>query len=339
MRNFFFPVADSTIYSEFPLQNAGFDEIISVGKTNSGEDIARAVLDFDFIALSQSVQLQQIPPNAEFDLRLYMANATNVSRMQSIIVCPLSQSWSEGQGYFYQNVVQETDGVSWTYRTSGSSWDITGSSYYASPTASAIMPIPLGDVVVNVTPLVQQFISGAFFDGILVKYPTEDESDTLNNGLLSFFSKDTHTVYSPVLVAKWDDSMYNTGSLASASMFSLSVHPRNLSPTYKVGEQTRIDLSVREQYPVKQFATQFTAFAGNQYLPSSSYYSIVDVQSQEVIIPFDTYSLISTDFNGSYFNLRIEKMFPRRFYKVMIKVVGSGYEYIFDNNYQFTISL
>jgi hypothetical protein len=156
---------------------------------------------------------------------------------------------------------------------------------------------------------------------------------------LKVFSRNTHTVFSPVLIAKWDDSIYQTGSWTSASSDALTVYPVNLRPEYKQGELARIDLVARELYPMKTFTTQFEAWK-NRYLPRTSYYSVVDVQSQEVIIPFDDYSKISVDSDSNYIMFAVDKLFPRRYYKLMFKVVfPDGHQYIFDEHNNFTVAL
>src|ERR1017187_9408889 len=194
MRNFFFPLKDASIYSELPSRTTGLDEILEVGKTDDGLNSIRSLIDFDFSAISSSIANGAIPSNAKYDIRLFVANATKIARNQVIQVFPLSQSWCEGSGYFYQNIVGETDGVSWKFRSSGSTWAIYGATYYPSPSASGSTAVPLTDLTIDVTNLVQQFISGAYSDGFLIKYPNTDESSSANQGDLSFFSKDTHTI-------------------------------------------------------------------------------------------------------------------------------------------------
>src|ERR1019366_4980998 len=130
MRNFFFPLQDASIYSELPTRTTGLDEILEVGKTDDGMNIIRSLIDFDFFAISSSVATGGIPSNAEYDIKLFVANATKIARNQIVQFFPLSQSWSEGSGYFYQDIMEEVDGVSWQFRSSGSAWAVSGAAYF-----------------------------------------------------------------------------------------------------------------------------------------------------------------------------------------------------------------
>jgi hypothetical protein len=65
-------------------------------------------------------------------------------------------------------------------------------------------------------------------------------------------------------------------------------------------------------------------FRSNKYLPSSSYYSVVDVKTGETIIPFDTtYTKISCDATSNYANLTLSGLYPNRRYSFTIRVDDS----------------
>ena len=128
MRRFYFPIKDTTIYEEFPSREAGLDEILEFGKTLQGTKACRALVDFNISDISSSIVNGIISPNSVFDLEFIIANSSNLLTDQIIYVYPLSQSWREGQGYFYQNILEESQGSTWRYRYSGSLWAISGSS-------------------------------------------------------------------------------------------------------------------------------------------------------------------------------------------------------------------
>jgi len=59
----------------------------------------------------------------------------------------------------------------------------------------------------------------------------------------------------------------------------------------------------------------------NDKVPTSSFYSILDSVTDDVIIPFDeTATRIDCDSNGSFFKLRMDSFFPERFYKIKLKI-------------------
>ncbi len=350
MRRFYNPIKDASIYSEFPQKNSGLDEILEVGKSLDGLNSIRSLIQFDINAISASIQSGIIPPSASFDLKLYLARADDLQYGQTIELHPVSQSWVEGTGYFYQNSnvpftssrnptggYFENDGVTWKNRFSASIWNNSGSDF-VTLSSSVTLAQPVTDVLVDVTSIIGSMISGTYVGGLVLKFPDADELNNRIIGDTRFFSRNTHTIYAPILVAKWNDQVYVTGSISASDIPSeLSVLPRNLRPHYIINESVRVDLSVRDQYPIKTFDTTFSAFAGNQRLPSSSYFSIIDQQSNTTIIPFDDYSRVNSDGSGSYVNFRIEGVSPGRYYKLIIKVVDGGYEQIFDNAHIFTV--
>jgi hypothetical protein len=67
-------------------------------------------------------------------------------------------------------------------------------------------------------------------------------------------------------------------------------------------------------------------------LPSSSYYSIKDNETEEIIIGFDNYTKISCDPDGHYFYLDTTGLEKERYYKVLIRVdCDNGNSYTFDS--------
>lgn len=338
MRQFFFPTQDVSLYEEFPNRQTGLDEILEVGKSDEGTYSKRSLILFDIAAISSSMLNRTLPLSASFDLKLFVSRAEKLVYSQSVNIYPVSQSWKEGTGYFYHDSFEDTDGATWVYKETGSRWATSGSSFISSTSSSVIVGNPIVDFQFDVTSIVRSWLSGTFPNyGLVAKFPTIDESNPANEGSVWFFSRNTHTVFLPTLIAKWDDSSRATGSMSASSDTNLSVYPTNLKPLYRQGEIVRVDVLARSTYPLKTTATVFTGWQ-DSYLPTSSYYSIEDVQSKEVIIPFDDYSKLSVDSNGNFFKFRVEKMYPRRYYKVLFKVVTStGYQHVIDDNYTFSI--
>lgn len=339
MRKFYYPIKDVSLYEEYPTRQTGMDEILEVGKTTEGDYSIRSLLEFDIASISASISAGTIDGSANFDLKVFSALQDRIIVGQVLALYPVSQSWVEGQGYFYQDRLEETSGATWSQRDTGSLWANSGSSYLSGSEVSGSED-DANDFTFDVTDIIRSWVSGSISNyGAVLKFSDFDESNLSNTGCYKFYSRQTHTVYSPMLVAKWDDSTYNTGSMDAAPDTGLIVYPANLRPAYRTDENVRIDLVARAQYPLKTFDTQFTAWQ-THYLPATSYFSIIDAQSKEVIIPFDDYSKVSEDSSGPFVNFTIQNMHPRRFYLFLIKVVTStGYEYVFDNNYTFTITL
>ena len=342
MRKFIFPQKDASIYENNPTLNSGLDEILDVGKSGTvigtGSYAIRSLLQFDISAISESIYAGQIPDSAKFFLNLYIANASNLESSQSIYVYPISQSWTEGTGFTAQSVDNPSDGVSWDYRTgekyqlpwTGSSW-ITGSEFSYSFES-------IEDVRLDVSSVVQQWISGSISNnGFIIKISADQESSSSISPLISFFSKQTHTVFKPTLEVAWASQSYYTGSLVASNLTDSFIGVRNLFSEYSQGTVSRVNLSVREKYPLKTFVNIFSRYIGSQYLPTSSYYMVMDNSNNQIVMPFDEYSSISCDSSGSFFMLDTSGLYSNREYKIFIKVETSEISQIFDTKATFRI--
>ena len=106
MRNILTASKDTTIYKVYPTNNAGLDEILEIGKLVNTDEVepsfvsasARSLLYFSLPTTAS------VSADANYYLNLRLANATDISRGQTVLVYAVSRSWDEGSGYFYQNI-------------------------------------------------------------------------------------------------------------------------------------------------------------------------------------------------------------------------------------------
>lgn len=315
----YLPTQDASVFEEFSNRNTGMDEILEIGKNETGAHAIRSIVAFDFASIVASV-----PTGSVFVLRLQTATASRLPADQPIQVGVYTGSWAEGTGYLYQDIYQVPNGVVWT--------DLSAS---YTPTGSVTTPRPFTDVAIDVTTLVRT--SG--ITGLVLQFPASDEASIDNKGNIKFFSRDTHTIYTPILEARWDDQVYATGSLRTSDTLNIAVLPSGLRPTYKQNETARVDVVVREKYPLKTFANYYNPYQSALYLPNTTYFSIVDEQSGFVVIPFSEYTRVNQTATGAYFTFTVENMYPRRFYKVILKVVrADGSVQIFDDHFIFKVT-
>jgi hypothetical protein len=138
---------------------------------------------------------------------------------------------------------------------------------------------------------------------------------------------------------RWDDSVYNTGSLQVIGNSNTILNIAN-NPLYikNKTEKYTFRISARDKYPVRTFSTA-SIYTVNKALPSSSYWAIQDVKTEDMIIDFDnSYTKISCDTNGSYFDIYVNGLEPERYYKVLIKsVLNSGETVVSDGDCIFKI--
>jgi hypothetical protein len=362
-----FPSADATLYSKYPAQNTGLDEILEVAAKNNQnpanslvesvpfepilyDDIRRSVIRFSDEDLDKIKLFRTGSWKA--GLKLYLATADNLSTTYSLEVRQVSQSWDMGTGQFADSP-ETRNGVCWystsSYYTSASSWDTNAGSYFMTPGGGSWTGSYFGsqsfdykankDPNVDVTRIVDSWFSGSTNNGFIVKLPTNIESSSNSYLGLSFFSVDTHTIYPPTLEMKWDDSIY-TGSLPIIDNSDFVVTIGNNLGTYiNKTELVKFRVNARDKYPNRVFTTS-SLYTTNKRLTQTSYWALQDVKTTDMVIDFDrVFTKISSDSNGSYFGIYMNGLEPERYYKVLIKTdLPTGESLDIDNDCIFKIT-
>jgi len=343
MRTFIESTQDATIYERYPTLNTGLDEILELGKNIKSTDgvgkyasgSCRILLNFDIPSNHQYPS-----GSTKYYLNLRIANAKNVNRYQQIEVYPISSSWTEGSGYFYQDVVNTQDGVTWENSTPYTLWNASGSDYTTDITASyTFTAVPIEDVKIDVSNIIAPVVSASnatTWNGILLKFPTVDETSSLNVGNIKFFSSNTHTIFKPVLEIAYVDQTFNTCSLKPIPSSKISIIPRNIKESYTKGEVDKIYFVVRDLYPDKRFDS-VQRYRTQYYLPSESYCRIKDQVSGVVIYEFDQYSALNCDVSGSYFVLDTTAFDVNRYYTLELKIKSGNLVFFPEMNYTFKI--
>tara|TARA_R110002012_G_scaffold186348_3_gene353014 strand:+ start:1724 stop:3403 length:1680 start_codon:yes stop_codon:yes gene_type:complete len=163
-----------------------------------------------------------------------------------------------------------------------------------------------------------------------------EENISGSNGQLQYFSSDTHTIYPPRLAFKWDDSVHTFNSSAKLSG-ELAVSLYGNKKEYNQNDVAKIKLHVRDKYPTRQFITS-SNYLDTGYFTTSSYYSIRDAHTEEIIVPFDDYNTkLSADSDGMYFNLYMNGLQPERYYRILFKHINNDGTQIYDDNYHFKV--
>lgn len=353
MHKFYTSSFDASIYLQQPDQNAGRDEILEVGKLYYGtvKDIYRTLIKFDVSNLETGSGWKAY-------LNLKAANSEEIPLEYTIYANAVSQSWTMGTGTKFDNI--STDGVSWKYRNGVDKWvsyDTTGGTavytanttgsanaeggvWYLSGSASQSFNYESDDVRMDVTNLVNEWISGSFTNnGMIIHHSLSAESDDLDYGVLKFFSKETNTIYQPKLEIVWDDSSIVTGSLApvtGSAEEGYKVVVTNLKTQYEADSKVKVRIKGRDKYPLKSFGTTF-AYDQSKYLPTTTYYQLEDYITKEIIFPFGNYTKVSCDSTSNYFVMDLATLPINRTYLLKLKIVESGITTIIDDNLKFEI--
>ena len=355
-------------------QNYGQDEILELKKNfwNKSFDYqTRVLLQFDLTSISQSLINKEIT-NPKYYLRLYEAEGNkDLSTSYTLSTHPISQSWDEGTGKFGDNP-KVTNGVSWDNRNyfpgnSAVTWSqvrnpssqsyggsfYTGSGYESSQSFSYESP----DVNMDITTVVENWLGAPRItnkitnNGLLLKFSGSAETDKKTFGQLKFFSKNTNTIYPPKLEIRWDDHIFNSSSKWNKSSqtgsllpLSMSGHVDNylymvgLRDKYRETEKIKFRVRGRERYVQKTFSRSVQTITGSFIQEGSGSYSIVDIATNEVIIPFSAYTSMSCDETSNYFIQWMNGFQTDRIYKILYKLnYNDGQEQIFDNNFEFKV--
>ena len=179
------------------------------------------------------------------------------------------------------------------------------------------------DVRMDITPIVEAWLTGGIENnGLIVLH--SDESSSIDYGKLRFFSKETNTIYSPYIDVAWADAIIETGSADPIQLRDAVVNMKNLAKEYKHGSILRMDVTSRKRYPQKTFTNKLSEYLTPYYLPSSSFYSIKDAETEDSVLPYDEYTRLSFDSYGNYFMLDTTGLPQERYYKVEIRSEQSG---------------
>jgi len=342
---------DASIYLQQPTQNTGLDEILEVSKTYYGnlKDVARSFIQFNLTPLSSSIVTGEvIMSSAELILR--ETETSEIPIPYSLYVHPVSQSWEMGPGTRFDEI--SGDGITWNHKSTGVSWlvadelspDSTGSyngkggTWYTSSVTSQSYDYQSSDLQLDVKDIMDLWLDGSLpNNGFIIKHNSSFENDVIDYGQIKFFSKETNTIYQPKIRIGWDDSSFETGSLTELDSDDIHVTFKRLKTKYKVGSKPEIRVFGREKYPLKTFTNQY-AYNDVKYLPSTTYYQIKDVVTDEIVIPFSDYSKVSCDSNGNFFKLNLTTWETNREYYIEIKVDRDGVvEYFSDKDLTFLV--
>ena len=264
-------------------------------------------------------------------------------------------SGSTGTIYYtssYSTIYGGAGGGNWFFNTSGTLYVVANyvvpnyvanQSFYTGSASSSFGLRSTKDIEANVSTVVNNWLNNVIPNyGFIVKLTGSQEFNTSQyvQPIFKYYSVDTNTIYPPCLEFRWRDySTVLTGSATGSIVntvdlkMSLSENPGVFYPTSK----NRFYVNVSPLYPPRVYQTS-SLFTNLNYLPTSSYYAIKDLDTNEYVVNFDdNYTQISSDSNGSYFDVYMSGLEPERYYSILIKTNIKGSTIIFDDNYYFKV--
>jgi hypothetical protein len=365
-----FPSKDASIYSRYPNKNTGLDEILDVSiedaQDSGNTQASRFLIQFSQTEITDVLTNKVSSSLWSASLMAYLAYGDGLNIDTTLEFYPISQSWEMGTGKFSYSP-EYTNGVSWKYRGASTtsewatssfspfvtaSYNVTkgGGTWYTASSNPSIVPTVTAsqtfnyfddfDINIDVTNIVKAWTSSLIENnGIIVKQNVEFVDSLNYNNTLRYFSRDTHTIYPPSLDIKWRDYVWDTGSSTQTILNALPVfidiaeNPGIFYPE----SINRFRVNARPEYPDRVYQTS-SLYTTNYYLPTSSYYAIKDLDTNEFVINFDEqFTQLSADNNSSYFDLYMSGLQPERYYTILIKTSIDNSILIFDNNYNFKV--
>lgn len=359
MIKFYTASYDASVYLQQPVQNTGRDPILEIAKTYYGDikDINRTLIKFDISAISQSIASGEIAGDWKSYLNLKSAKSEEIPAEYTIYANAVSESWDMGLGIRFDNIT--TDGVSWRYRNGFNKWQenaiagtavypagVTGSAnaeggvWYTASMASQSYSYQSDDIHMDITDMVKMWVSGTIENnGLILRHGLVNEEDTIDYGILRFYSKETDSIYQPNIQFVWETISFATGSLlpvTGSALDDYKVVLTNLKTRYEANTKPRIRVKGRDKFPLKTFGTTFE-YDQSKYLPQTTYYQLEDYVTGETIYPFSDYTKLSCDSISNYFDLELSTLPVYRTYRIKIKIVKDGISTILDDKLIFEI--
>jgi len=245
----FYATKDNTITNAFKEDlvtrgtgsNMGSSDVLEVFSiyaqaSDTSSELTRFLIEFPISEVSSSRDRGEVPANGDVSWYLRVFNARHsqpVPSAYTLEVKALSAAWEEGYGLDmenYEDVTLDGVGSNWINRAEGQTWSTEGGDYHATPAFTQYLTGGLEDLEVDVTSLVEEWITGSANGGkdnygFIVKLTDAHEAQAKSYYTKRFFGKDSQFhLQRPILEARWDSArrddrgyFYASSSLVPAS--------------------------------------------------------------------------------------------------------------------------
>lgn len=360
-----FPESDTFISTEDVLGNAGRDEIIELGGYQNISGIgqtSRIIIKYNTEEVNDVIATKIGTAPYSASLGLYLADAYELPVGYSIYAYPIYGIWDNGVGKFGDIPTNKT-GVSWQNRQASETnpWLLGPFPQYV--TASFNSPLNGGgnwyidsqesgslesvqthaldsthDINIDVSKAIRLINANTIDNnGFILKLSDEIESGDNYTTRLKYYGADTNTIYPPFLEFKWDDSVFNTGSLSVLSTDISTISIKNNKGKYTDTGKQRFQVTAKPKYPTRSFTTS-SIYLTNYALPSGSHWGLRDENTEEMVIDFDpNYTKISCNGTSSFFDVYMDGLQPERYYRILIKTELQGSTVVVDNQNIFKV--
>jgi len=207
--------------------NAGLADVLETfsiyGRaTTSSAELSRILVQFDTTQIAADRTAGDIPTSGSvsFYLRLFHAETVKtVPKEFNLAVQAVSRSWSEGNGLDLENY-KDKGKSNWVSASAAAKWTTAGGDYHAAPAYSQTFNTGLEDLEIDVSELVEQWLTGSagggktnYGVGIRFSSSFEASSSTNPSGAVDsfytkrFFARGSEFFFKrPVIEARWNSS-------------------------------------------------------------------------------------------------------------------------------------
>jgi len=178
-----------------------------------------------------------------------------------------------------------------------------------------------------------------------------------SSSMLNIFVKDLGLGYKEGDVLTWTATQLNnldavsgatTNAVVTVSTFDIKQLPVLETPDLAIALDSNqgvyysesindFRINARPLFPPRTFTTE-SNYTVNYALPTSSYYAIKDLDTNEYVVNFDKeFTQISCDPTSSYFTVYMNGLEPERYYNILIQTEVDGQTIVMDENYYFKV--
>ena len=241
-----YPSKSNTIASgPFGLYNSSQNEVMDLwygggveqGGTDFKNSISRHIVYFDMSEIFGKFSRKEIMSGSVSSYTLKMRNSVprdfilkedlefdrigkNVASSYDLIFFPINKFWDEGRGWDLseQKYLTHSSGIprltgysNWDFATSSTSWDEPG--VFTNPSASTTVvtqhfSIGDEDINVNITPIVNDWLTGGTNYGIGIAFRRDYElNSSTTRQIASFHTQKTNFYFKPFIEVKYDQTI------------------------------------------------------------------------------------------------------------------------------------
>ena len=196
--------------------------------SSASTELARSLIQFPISDITSDRSAGTIPASGSVNFVLRVFNVEHpftLPRDFTVLVKPVSSSWEEGVGLDMETF-SHLDAANWISSSDGTAWTTPGGDYHASPLYSQSFTNGFEDLEVDVTSLVEEWISGAKDNyGVGLMLTSSQETGSNSYYTKRFSARGSEFWFNrPTLEARWDNSrkddrgfFFRSSSVATAA--------------------------------------------------------------------------------------------------------------------------